>query len=242
MNRLETREPSGKHTLHIVDRLSESTRCAHWLRHDQYPLRPTGLQHMKCSYTVHAWRRVADRISLSPSEVADILDADACVDIGTESGSSRVHRLFYSAPDLQCFVAVQDQANGEVITVLPLDFHSRCAWIVPLSAQQLAKSITQPSLGNNSRLHVAPFPNEEGGPRIFRVIAYRRLDSGVAKVLNLGSWPSQPYKCRIELLLDDESFFESLRAKIGSMNLTVEDLGSVFVTLGRRSKPTRIQL
>ena len=40
-----------------------------------------------------------------------------------------------------CFVLVQDEKNGEVITVLPIDYHERVAWKVSIDAQHWAKNL-----------------------------------------------------------------------------------------------------
>ena len=67
------------------------------------------------SFTRHAWARVIDRLSLAPPEVAALLDYELAVPIGSRGGTR--HRLFYSAPDRQCFVAVQDEQNGAAVYV-----------------------------------------------------------------------------------------------------------------------------
>jgi hypothetical protein len=83
-------------------------------------------------------------LSLSPGEVADLLDWDLAVNIGVESGSCRVHRLFFSAPDGMCFVAIQDDENGAVVTVLPVDFHENTSWQVSEAAQEAARTLACP--------------------------------------------------------------------------------------------------
>ena len=83
------------------------------------------------------------RLSLTPAEVADLLDWNLAVDIGVETGTDRVHRLFYSVPDSMCFVAIQDAGDGAVVTVLPIDFHDNIAWQVDVHALEAAKALAE---------------------------------------------------------------------------------------------------
>ena len=55
---------------------------------------------MKTHFTRHAWSRILGRLSLSPSDVAQLLDRNIAVDVGVEPGSNRQHRVFFSEPEL----------------------------------------------------------------------------------------------------------------------------------------------
>jgi hypothetical protein len=92
-------------------------------------------------FSLHAWRRVRERLTLSPTEVAAILDYELAVPLGFDPSSNRLHRLFFSQPDFQCFVAVQDVSSGEVVTVLPMDYHSTCSFQVSQEAQTQARAL-----------------------------------------------------------------------------------------------------
>ena len=85
--------------------------------------------------------RVHTRLSLSALAVARILEDELAVDIGIEPGTDRVHWLFYSQLDAQCFVAVVDRVNAVVITILPLTFHENLAWRVSDEAQAQARAM-----------------------------------------------------------------------------------------------------
>lgn len=94
-------------------------------------------------FSRHAFDRVEERLTIPKAEVAAILDSGEAVPIGSETGSSRLHRLFYSIPDDTCFVAVQDERSGTVVTVLPVDYHERCSWAVTPPARREARSLAQ---------------------------------------------------------------------------------------------------
>lgn len=99
---------------------------------------------MKTSFSKHGWHRVRDRLSLGPRAVADLLDWDLAVDIGVEPGANIVHRLFFSAPDNMCFVAIQNRVAWVVITVLPVDFYESRGWCVSLDARKAARRLACP--------------------------------------------------------------------------------------------------
>jgi len=194
---------------------------------------------MKAAFTRHAWQRVLGRLSLTPLEVAQVLDWDLCVDVGVETGKHRVHRLFYSAPDDICFVAVQDQRNGAVITILPLDYHETLAWPVSDMAQMQAQTFITGAAPSMTRSTAA---GSSGTTSQFRVGAYFRTATGELKAANLGSWPGSPYEHRIESLLEDDLFFATIRSRLADRGLTAAGVESVYVRVGRDGAAVRISL
>ena len=196
---------------------------------------------MKTSYTRHAWSRVLGRLSLSPAELADLLDWNLVVDIGVESGTNRVHRLFFSAPDGVCFVAVQDQACGAVVTVLPLDFHENIAWRVSLSAQETARRLASPGEYPTPRLDAVPTValSDAAGPLVFRVGAYVHTPTGV-RAVSLGSWPCRPYGGKVANLLGDEEFFWALEARLAAKGVEDHVVDTIFVRFGKDGPVTLV--
>ena len=72
--------------------------------------------------TEHASARLIERTSLSPQALCAILDGGAFVSLGKEVGNTKISKLFFSKSDDQFFVAIQDQKNGEVVTVLTIEY------------------------------------------------------------------------------------------------------------------------
>ena len=139
------------------------------------------------SFTRHASARVLDRLSLSPAEVAALLDYDLAIPVGGRT----VHRLFFSPPDKQCFVAVQDVENAAVLTVLPLDIHESCAWPVSAAAQEEAKE----RLRNRSALSAEDeLASGSDLPSVFRVCCYFKDGQGTFRPAHLGSIQAQPFE------------------------------------------------
>ena len=50
------------------------------------------------------------------------------MNIGQYAGSYRRHLLFFSPKDKFCYVAIQDERYGKIITVLPPAYHRNLAW------------------------------------------------------------------------------------------------------------------
>lgn len=78
---------------------------------------------VRAIFSRHATDRLLEFLSLNAMEVGQILDDELFVLIG-EEGQRKVHKLFWSKPDLSWFVAVQDKLDGEVITILPVHYHN----------------------------------------------------------------------------------------------------------------------
>ena len=107
---------------------------------------------MQTHFTHHAYERIAERVRIGFDQLARLIDNDLTVPLGMEPGTTRIHRLFYSHIDEQCFVLVQDERTGSVITVLPIDYHERIAWKISITAQQMARSLTYASQGSAKKI------------------------------------------------------------------------------------------
>lgn len=94
---------------------------------------------MKARLTSHAQERLTARTALTEPELLDMLDNSFCVPLGTEGRSQKVHKLVGNAQDENCFIVVQDEANGEVVTILSLDYHNR--WNIDISAVKEARRL-----------------------------------------------------------------------------------------------------
>lgn len=150
-------------------------------------------------FTHHAQERIVDRLSMDVADVAAILDHDLALLVGAKSGHS--HRLFFSPPDEQCFVAIQDQENGDVVTVLPLDYHSSLGWEVSIEAQEEAellllgstRSATPVAGGGASPRTERPTATAASGEPpstgTFRIRCYIRTPEGRVRGRSLGSMP-----------------------------------------------------
>jgi hypothetical protein len=98
------------------------------------------LRQQRFSYpSSHAAKRIFQRTSMDSLELMKLLDNGACVNIGQSSGSYRRHLLFFSPEDKFYYVAIQDERNGKIITILPPAYHKNSAWKITLKQCLLAK-------------------------------------------------------------------------------------------------------
>ena len=105
----------------------------------------------KATFTLHAVDRLREYAALNPPDVIRLLDEDKTLPVwrGKKDARDQTHRLFYSIVDHQSFIAVQDDENGEVITILLLD-RSRCEVDIVGAveqAKQLAGYVPAPPKG-----------------------------------------------------------------------------------------------
>lgn len=88
--------------------------------------------------TTHCSQRLKERMSLIQEELCRILNDDLVVLVGQESGTHRIHKLFYSIYDKTYYVAVQDEETGGVITILPPE---QSRWRIAPDAYSQAKAL-----------------------------------------------------------------------------------------------------
>ena len=176
------------------------------------------------SFTRHAWMRIRNRLSLTPIEVAAILDYDLSIPLGEQSGHT--HKLFFSPPDDMCFVAVQDEMVGAVVTVLPLDYHSR--WTVSQQAQDQARKLL---VEGSSSWRSSPVAGE---PTVFRVGCYFLGPDRKLRTANLGSIPLAKVGGNLANVLESDDVLREIEAKVGKARRPGEGLIRVFVRIGKR--------
>lgn len=91
----------------------------------------------------HAIDRIKERTRLCADDVAAIMFNNAYVNLGSKPGILKVHRLFFSTPDENFFVAICDELNGGVITVIPLEYQDNSYWKVTEEQKAEARKFWQ---------------------------------------------------------------------------------------------------
>jgi hypothetical protein len=165
------------------------------------------------SFSRHAYQRVDERLTMEPSDLADLLNWDLAVRIGAEEGTNRVHRLFYSHDDHQCFVAVQDELTGTVVTILPVDYYEQLAWRISEDVQEEARVKVSRRAAPSATGATRVPPDEPNSSGRFRITGTFRDLHNRPKVASLGTWPSAPYDRSILSLLQDEQFFREMKSR-----------------------------
>ena len=186
----------------------------------------------------HALDRLDSRLSLTPNQVIEILELGKTVPIGTETGKTRTHYLFYSIPDRQCFVAVIDDKDGTVVTVLPEDYHENLGWPISDESRKMAVNLS----GERQEKQVIEYEEElvvsvkvaieSPAPRVFKVSGGIRGRCGSFKYVNLGSWPLEPYSGKIEKLMEDKVFLDHVRA-VGKIKKADGTLVTLTIKIGK---------
>lgn len=116
---------------------------------------------MRATLRHHARVRLRQRTSLEPEAFLAMLDGNLSVSVGVEPFTRRRHRLIYSVADRAHFVAVQDFETGEVVTVLPIDYHENLAWELSEKSLRTAVWLADPAL-HKVLYRVPPTPPTPG--------------------------------------------------------------------------------
>lgn len=214
---------------------------------------------MKTIFSIHAFKRVSSRISMTHHELAKLLDNDLVVTIGDEKKSNRVHKLFYSQKDRLCFVAIQDVKTGTVITVLPIDYHHNIAWVVSIDAQVQAKKIilnrnkasqqnSQPKKKQTAKKPKKLKKAKQTQKAINNALVFRISCNMVdeygnyKKRINLGSWPCRPYEHKVDVLVQDKTFVQTLIKRVTKKMIEGNDMTNFIqnfvIKCGCKGMPT----
>lgn len=186
--------------------------------------------------TRHAQQRIGDRLSTDAADVAAILDHDLAVLVGTTSG--HLHRLFFSPADEQCFVAIQDQENGDVVTILPLDYHSSLAWEVSLETQERAESLLLGSKRSAAQAkspsgpelpHATTTGGGSGRSQTFRIGCYVFASDGRLRGRSLGSMPLARVGGDLSAVPKSDDVLAEIRRRVAESLQPDEVLEVVFV-------------
>lgn len=198
-------------------------------------------------FSRHALDRVQERLTATRVEVAALLNTGLFVPIGGEPGSHRTHRLFHSQRDRTSFVAVQDERDGTVVTVLPIDYHDLCAWQVSVEARRAARSLADycdplldrllyeltgidPTLaGQDDGRPAAPAPAVPaaapiGTPPVVHDGAHAQLSGwrDGSRVVRLGRWPLHAPEPSPHDLLSDRDLLLALEMQMLRAGAAVE--------------------
>lgn len=185
----------------------------------------------------HALDRLHDgeteRSCLKENEVIQILESGKTVLIFREK--HRVYHLFFSKIDRQHYVAVIDERNGDVITILYADYYhkSRISSDALLDAERLMNS------DENSETPEEEFyinkilpPKDQGGPTVIRIMCLSS-QPGVRKK-RLTSLPVSEYPQPLEELVKLASIKEMILGLIQREGIDQREIHSVYLECGKK--------
>lgn len=158
-------------------------------------------------FTYHASKRLFQRCSLDRREVLSLLKSRS-YPLGNDK--HRLHKLFYSQPDDECFIAVQDENTDEIITILPVDYHSK--WKVDLSILEKVKNDllgdtyiepVQKNLPFNITLNYKQFYKNSLGKILSTVTQVTVLNCDTQDLLDWGATRNDESSLTLEDIIND---------------------------------------
>ena len=150
-------------------------------------------------FSEHAVLRVRQRTKMTTSDILELISTGRVLNMGCKPGIPKRHILFYSAADDSCFVAIQDEVDGTIITVLPIDYHLNLAWDVTPELEQRAKALYD-------RMPAPKHDIRDCAPSKFYV-SCRYFDGQLSiKTKRLFSVPLDQYNSDAELLIRENEF------------------------------------
>ena len=183
---------------------------------------------MKSIFSTHVRERIAERLRLSPESVAHLLDEGRTVLVGSEPGSNREHRLFYSPPDQQWFVAVQDHTDGVVVTLLPVDYHQTLAWVVSEEAKRTARAMATPTVPRTAR------------EQAYSLKVYASNRKGKTKWRALGTWRG-PTRSP-QALTTVPYFLDTVARRLADKGFTEVDIEALYAKTSHEAIPVLLDL
>jgi hypothetical protein len=143
---------------------------------------------MKSHYSLHALDRLSSRLHLSPAtgqKVLRLLDEGRCIPLWREAENRVIHRLIYVESLTAYFRVVQDESNGEVITLcfaIPKQRHES----FNISKQIFERAKTIATAKRVFDLSTLPGVKEENPLLMLRVaVQMRHPDANNSKIVKL---------------------------------------------------------
>ena len=171
-------------------------------------------------FSRHAFDRLGERTQLTARDVHEIFAKRKYVNMGGKPGVMKDHLLFFSVQDKACFVAIQDAINGEVVTVLPPEYHANLAWPIPAEAEAEA-------------MRLAYRREPAAASTVFKVRVRYFNEDGAPKARTLPSIASAPYGNDIGRLLAEHDLSGIVKAA-RKKGVTVDDRTTFVFRYGKR--------
>jgi len=187
-------------------------------------------------FSKHALDRLEQRSSLTYYELAKILDCHVFIDIGSEPGFNRQHRLFYSDKDKAFYVAIQDTQTGGVVTVLPTEYHENISWKIKPSDLLAAKDLAllPPKEFED---YESTFLIDNTPPSTFFITALFNDFDGNPKIMgDILKVSASPYNMDIGQLISDETFEKNIQNSLGKKDVASSSVYGISIRLGKKGE------
>ena len=187
-------------------------------------------------FSRHAFERVVQRTKLSAEEIARILDRGLYVNTGRRPGFDKTHLAFYSAPDNEVFVAIQDCVTGTVVTILPLEYHANLAWRISDQDCLKAKQILLDHCENRID------PQSLSNASVFKIQAHYIDAENWQKTKTIHSVDAAPYNYDIKRLLADKRLLSNIDEFANLKGILADQIFGISFRLGTHGHPITVDV
>jgi len=198
---------------------------------------------METVFSKHSSERILTRLSMTKSELANILDNDKTIDVALEPASNRVHRLFYSVKDHCCFLAVQDCKTGTLVTVVPVNNHGM-GNNISLEAQASAQLIIEKPYSKHQQSELYSKNLSDTAIKNLKFIGYMFDSSGSIKIVNFGTELYNEGDFQIDELPNNKAFVKEFQQTFHEVvlkkKLNTSEIQTLYVRIGKKKEPILI--
>jgi hypothetical protein len=184
-------------------------------------------------FSNHAFARVRERLSLSSCQVKQLIEDNKTVPLGIEHRSNRTHELFFSVLDNSCFVAVRDNSDGTIITIIPAEWHNK--WTISIEAMAEAKRIVNVNkIEKIVTRNIKPIiTNRPSKLKVRGHIDY--------KLVNLGTLDISKYKTA-DIACKHPDAINSIIAKVNEKEIPINSIDMISINNGGSSEFVQFEI
>lgn len=184
-------------------------------------------------FTSHSLTKVKVRTELTALQVAWILHYRLALQLGTDVGTVKMRYLLWSPLDNDYFVILQDSLNGDVITLLPIDYHENLAYKINDVLRSRARELF-PSMDTLNQLLEA---QQKSKPTHFFVNALYTDSEGLPKAKQIKVHPITDYCSTVEELMKSGLSKKEVQQMIASFDIDNESVTGLSIRIGRKGTP-----
>jgi len=177
----------------------------------------------RSSLSAHAHARLAERFKISADELLELLNSGKGRKVGRSQKAHLAHRLLWSHVDGVLMVAIQDIADGEVLTVLTLEMYRNH------NERKLTESRVQKVLNQMVHAGLAPGNLWKPGFADDQVFVSAHLEDDPTPVI-LGAWKGGVDSLDLAQLGSRTDFWQWVAQRASEKGA---DVGRVRVVRGR---------
>jgi hypothetical protein len=192
-------------------------------------------------FSNHSIERILQRTKLSCEEIASIIDRGLAVNTGRKPGFNRSHLVFYSIPDDDFFVAIQDDLTGKVVTILTLAYQENLAWRITEQDCTKARDLlcAAEKAGHDQVPH---YDKNHQSPTRFIVSGHFYTAAGVQQTKTIKKIKSALFHDDIKEFIANSPIFDNLDALAAKNGIDAKSMFGITVRHGGHGVPIPIDV